>query len=496
MNKILNIFFIITTVVILLIIFLHSDFQGGQKSELENRYLAKMPSIKELSADSFEKWINDNIGYRNSIMKLKAYIEFHLFNKTISYKVVIGKDGFLFYTENQNLNIALNKYKYTAAEYNNLAKELNKLQNIIEKRNIQFIYTIAPSKVSIYPEKIRGYNLDVIDTPADIIEKYLPDSFNYINLKQVLLKYKNKENIDKLYWKTDTHWTYYGAYLGYLAVIDYINQNNMYTNKIEPVDVHFTDIFLLGGLSRMAGGESIVAKEFGKQSQINNTTFYQETLDKTLLELQNEKKGGRIASYTNPKSSNELNVLCICDSMFGLWNVPELFAQTFKNYTFVWGVNLTDELIERVKPDIIIYEIGERMLNFLVYPMIHRFIVAENNAYKYSAKNLDKEEMIENDIHYHFDNKNIKNNIYVLSGWAYIKDKKKTGQVYIGIKDKSGKETYYITEQLERPDIVKYFNNADLLESGFKIKIENKEECKLSSLIVEYENKYYKTNIE
>lgn len=359
---------------------------------------------------------------------------------------------------------------------------------------------MPPSKASIYPEKIRGYNLDIIETPVDIMEKYLPDNFNYINLKQVLLKYKNKENLDKLYWNTDTHCTYYGAYLGYLAVIDYINQKNMYTSKIKPVDVKFTDILLLGDLAIMAGGESIVAKEFGKQSQINNITFYQEKLDKTLLELQKEKKGGRIVSYTNPKSSNELNVLCIGDSMFGLWNVPELFAQTFRHYTFVWGVNLTHELIERIKPDIIVYERGERMLKYSVYPMVHGFIAAEENIYQDSVlKNIDKTKIIEYDIHYYFDKKNIQNNRYLISGWAYLQNIGKTGQVYVGIKEKTGKERYYTADMFARPDVVQYFNNnADLLNCGYSvsIKVKNKEDYKLSSIIIEYNEKYYRKPVK
>ena len=126
----------------------------------------------------------------------------------------------------------------------------------------------------------------------------------------------------------------------------------------------------------------------------------------------------------------------------------------------------------------------------------------DNKYYKQNVdKNpiikLEKEKIIEsNHLDLYVEKNEQQNNALFIAGWAYIKDIKKIGPIYIGVKDKAGKETYYVTEQTERPDVVKYFNNADLLKSGFKVNIENNEAFKLSSVIVEYENKYYKTNIE
>lgn len=500
MHKVIKLAFIIIFFVIIFLPVLFSDKTGGKKSELENRYLAKMPSIKELSIDSFEKWINDNIGYRNIIMHLKAYVEFHLFNKTSSYKVAIGKDGFLFYTENENINIALNKYQYTDVDYKNTAQELNNLKKIIEKQNIKFIYIMPPSKASIYPEKIRGYNLDIIETPVDIMEKYLPDNFNYINLKPVLLQHKNKENIDKLFYKTDTHWTYYGAYLGYLGVIDYINENNILDSKINPVKVSFTDDEHLGDLSNMLGGETIVAKEKSKKTIIDNKTFIKQKLNDKLLAIQKNSNGGYIGSYINPKSTNDINVLCIVDSMFAFYNMPELFAQTFKKYTYAYRVNLSSELIEQVKPDIVIYEVAERILKYSAVNVIKNYITLENKVYKDSViKDIDKAEIVESDIFYYLDKNNIQNHNYLISGWAYLQNIGKTGQVYVGIKDKSGKETYYTADMFARPDVVQYFNNnADLLNCGYSvsIKVKNKEDYKLSSIIIEYNEKYYRKPVK
>ena len=157
--------------------------------------------------------------------------------------------------------------------------------------------------------------------------------------------------------------------------------------------------------------------------------------------------------------------------------------------------NNTDLLNSGFKANIKLEDNEEHTLSSIV-------IEYDNKYYKRSLNEqqiveLEKNKIIEGTVLDLYVEKNEQqNNALFIEGWAYIKDIKKTGPIYIGVKDKAGKETYYVTEQTERPDVVKYFNNADLLKSGFQVKIENNEAFKLSSVIVEYENKYYKTNIE
>lgn len=106
----------------------------------------------------------------------------------------------------------------------------------------------------------------------------------------------------------------------------------------------------------------------------------------------------------------------------------------------------------------------------------------------------EKDKLNSDNILMNIDNSKNSENTLTISGWAYIKDKKKTGKVYVGMKGKTGKETYYTVEPIERPDVVKHFNNVDLLNSGFtaNIKIDNIEDYQLSSIVIEYDGKYYK----
>ena len=157
--------------------------------------------------------------------------------------------------------------------------------------------------------------------------------------------------------------------------------------------------------------------------------------------------------------------------------------------------NNTDLLNSGFKANIELEDNEEHALSSIVIEYDNKYYKRTLNGQQ--IVELEKEKIIEGSALDLYVEKNEQhNNALSIAGWAYIKDIKKIGPIYIGVKDKAGKETYYVTEQIERPDVVKYFNNADLLKSGFKVNIENNEAFKLSSVIVEYENKYYKTNIE
>ena len=125
-----------------------------------------------------------------------------------------------------------------------------------------------------------------------------------------------------------------------------------------------------------------------------------------------------------------------------------------------------------------------------------------NNLYQYglpraSKIELDEFEYINGDLDLYIEQNQKSQNILEVGGWAYVKGERKTGPIYVGIKNKAGEEIYYKAELFERPDVIQHLsNNRNLLNSGFKANIEvADDEYYFSSLIVEVNNKYYRNTI-
>lgn len=137
-----------------------------------------------------------------------------------------------------------NDYQFHMRDYNYLDDYLrtnsfseNKLSriksNINEKvanfrkynPNTQVIYAVVPSAAAIYPETMPEYYTP-LNKPSRLEQLYevIEDSDAVlIDLKKVFTEHKNDDL--KLYWKTDTHWTDYGAFIAYTEIFNHIKQS-------------------------------------------------------------------------------------------------------------------------------------------------------------------------------------------------------------------------------------------------------------------------------
>jgi len=122
---------------------------------------------------------------------------------------------------------------YTLADYlhNNLysQSQLDGLTQKLKNRQSSFgdteiIYLLVPSPATIYPETMpteykQNGSVSRLDQVMDALNKA---GIKYIDLKSLFTAHKNDKY--KLYWKTDSHWTDYGAFLAYNELFSYISE--------------------------------------------------------------------------------------------------------------------------------------------------------------------------------------------------------------------------------------------------------------------------------
>lgn len=135
----------------------------GKFSQLENRNLAKAPTLftsegrlSDGIKENLETWINDNIGFRDQFLKMKARIHLNLFNTSPVSKVEIGEDGFMFYTLDDNMKIANGTYPLNEEDLIDITYNQKAIQKFLNNQGIEYLLVLPPSKVSVYPEKIKG----------------------------------------------------------------------------------------------------------------------------------------------------------------------------------------------------------------------------------------------------------------------------------------------------------------------------------------------------
>ena len=185
-------------------------------SENENRYLEKFPSFsfqKLWKGDYTEKiknYTTDHFLFRDSFMNLKTSVEKMIGKKEMN-GVYIGKDDFLIevYQKPENTDLIL--------------KRLNDFYQTLNYVNMSFL--LSPTSSTIYEEKLpslapKGLQTKTIETFKQKLK------FNFIDTTDLFLE-KKKDYL--LFYRTDHHWTTYGAYYAYVSYC--------YNNDLTPVAI-------------------------------------------------------------------------------------------------------------------------------------------------------------------------------------------------------------------------------------------------------------------
>lgn len=372
-DRILKSVFSAAFVIMLLVPLLCTNLKPNAVSEIENRSLANFPELYDQEGNKndnyiseFEVWFNDNIGLREQMFSMNSIIQYDIFNHSSNDKVEIGTDGWLFYTDENNTKIASGEYpNFGEEELRDICNKQIEIQKGLAAQGIEYVLFFPPSKVSVYPEYLRG-DFEVRQTPADILADYLEENsdIKVIRIKPALLAEKEQTD-DLLYFKTDTHWNAYGAYVAYKEIIEALNKWGIIDT--EPVDVDFVRDSSMRDLTAMMLKDN--------EKYYENSTLNYEIINPTATIIQEGDTYSAIQMYVSGSSAKRGNYyeninkelpsfVVFGDSMFMEWMEP-LMAENCSALTCIWDYDITQEMINIVKPDVVFYEMTERELNFM-----------------------------------------------------------------------------------------------------------------------------------
>ena len=234
-KKIQNIFLIVIFSLIIGLPTLDSIFNFSPIKELfEKRILANKPefptSIAELKAfpKKIDDFFNDNYGLRKTLIFLNTKILDNIFDQSPDSSAVIGKEGWLYFDNQNSILDAIGKAKLRDELIDKAVQSFAKNWQELRKDNIDYLLVIAADKSSIYPEFLPDYmkpsleNNHRSDKFISALKKKYPD-FPILDLRPILKKAKEKEVI---YHKTDTHWNKVGAHYGYIEIINFLAKKN------------------------------------------------------------------------------------------------------------------------------------------------------------------------------------------------------------------------------------------------------------------------------
>lgn len=178
-------------------------------SVAENRNLDKKPTLKDIEdgefASKFESYYNDQFVLRDEMISINKKSEVKL-NKT-----KIGN----YYLVEDNWILGMFPKLLSEKQLDDYSNAINELSEVSDSLGKDVYYTMMPHKTNIlrhlYPKYVDNTeNIDI--NTSEFRNRLESDIVTYIDMDEYLLNNFSKDELEKLYFKTDHHWTSIGAF--------------------------------------------------------------------------------------------------------------------------------------------------------------------------------------------------------------------------------------------------------------------------------------------
>ena len=317
-EKLVGIIFILTLFLFLIINVIVPD---REKSVQENRMLATKPKFRLSSLisgdydEKFEAYMDDQFVGRDMWRKLKVAVD-RIGGSRLENGVYIGTNGQLL-------------EQIEVADENHLAANIKAIKSFSESQSK------IPVRMMLVPDaaNVLNHSLPALAKPEDqtqmfsMIRKDLGDSVEWIDVSTEL----NKHKTEKIYYKTDHHWTTLGAFYAFQAAAPSLGIDGDLSGKY----VSYTVSDSFNGMLASKSGVN-----FGEKEQID---IYVPTEEDTDLIVDYVDEGKRSTSlYDSSKlkekdqytvflggNSSLLDIRTVSTSTKRLLLVKDSFANSF-----------------------------------------------------------------------------------------------------------------------------------------------------------------------
>ncbi len=342
-------------------------------SYTEKRALATFPSppanIFQVSRffSGVDRYLDDHFGFREwMVYRYQREIRKRFSDVGILTKVMKGTDDWYFFTGNGLLEDFTGRALLSKNELKKWIEDFKSKRQWLNNKGIHYLFIVPPNKMTVYGDFLgEPWVSQKGPTRLSQIKNKMraDDHASFLDVSPSLILQKDSES---LYFKSDTHWTEYGAYLGYLSVADKIESifegsrfNREFTFSKTITRSCEKNVKSCGDLTNMILDYDTFSESFRVVNEFSSCAEKQ-GYDYRLSGIDMNTPDPYIAKTC---STGALKALVFRDSFFEA--VEPYLSENFKEVIYLWkdyDPKNVEELLSTFKPDIVIEERGERTL--------------------------------------------------------------------------------------------------------------------------------------
>ena len=346
------------------------------RTAFENRPTAPWPAAPA-DAPALRGWpaaveaaFADRFGGRDRLIALHHAAKAGVFGVSPVDKVLIGRDGWLYFLGEDGRAIDRDwrgVHAYDVDEPRRVAAEFRRRHDWLAQRGIGYVVVVVPDKATIYPEHLPSW-VRQVDPVTRLDRLYAALSAHpeiaVLDLRPALRAAKAQQRV---YFKTDSHWNYAGAAVGYGVLMQALRARRPELPFVPPErppyvpgeDVYSGDLAQMLGLPRRFAEDDVAP--LGKVLA-NAPARCAQRLDAPPPDA--PETGSETYACARPG----LRALVLRDSM-GIALVPPL-VENFARTLVLSTRRLDPALVADERPDVVIEELVERALHApLAFPL-------------------------------------------------------------------------------------------------------------------------------
>jgi len=334
-----------------------TSFFPDNSALIELRPIQDFPSLPKnlLEINSwpgrFNTYVEDHFILRGFLINKKSKILYD-HGISISKDVLLGQNGWLFLSKDDEINKYRGIKKLSNDEANNWIKVMSSHFDFLEENGINCWLIIVPNKSTVYARYLPNWVSKVGPSYTDVLVQKLKEQkdIKWIDLRPLLIEAATKNQV---YDKYETHWNDHGSYIAYQYIIQRINKEV----RLSPVpenNITFKKNNVSGDLAELLSLNKFLTEDT-EVAELLKTKVFKKIGIQDWLSFQ--KYG-----FATVASNSPCRAVILSDS-FGL-KMAKYFQETF-SYAYFKHHNEMDfdkELILQQHPDIMLLIIVERYL--------------------------------------------------------------------------------------------------------------------------------------
>lgn len=330
----------------------------------ENRRLASFPALSASPTDILHfpfraaYYFRDNFGFRGGLIRTQALVRVRWLRTPSSPSVILGKDGWLFYSGENLVEYYCGTRPFSEEEMARWLHVMEARRDWLKQRGIAFYFVVAPEKQTIYPDYMPDDFVRVRpDSRLDQLIEYFKahSTLEIVDLRPTLWAEKSRHRV---YHRTNSHWNDLGAFAAYQTLIRKMSQSFPALRPLSETDFNSaTEYRADGDLAGILGLNGLMTEE-----KLNLTPR------QPLKALSNGNAVSTRPVHLNNwmvTEKNEANLprMVMFHDSFSLALIRFL-AENFSHAKYVWRPGMNREFIESEAPDVVVLQICERRLMF------------------------------------------------------------------------------------------------------------------------------------